>query len=80
LIQKFPEEYLRFQGFAVARFNRGNDIVPIPGTKRRAYLRDNLAATDVRLTSEEVAELDRDLPAGAAGDRYPAQAMTWLDR
>jgi aryl-alcohol dehydrogenase-like predicted oxidoreductase len=59
---------------------RGEDIVPIPGTKRRSYLRDNVSAIGVRLTPEERAELVRDLPANAAGDRYPSQAMAMLDR
>jgi aryl-alcohol dehydrogenase-like predicted oxidoreductase len=46
------------------------DDVPIPGTKRRAYLDDNLGALDVRLTPEDMAELDG-LEAMATGDRYP---------
>ncbi len=60
--------------------HQGDDIVPIPGTKRRTYLRDNLAAVSVRLTAEELAELMHDVPAVAAGDRYPSQAMAMLDR
>jgi aryl-alcohol dehydrogenase-like predicted oxidoreductase len=60
--------------------HRGQDIVPIPGTKRRTYLRDNVAAVGVRLTPEELAELTRDVPATAAGSRYPTQAMVMLDR
>jgi aryl-alcohol dehydrogenase-like predicted oxidoreductase len=60
--------------------HQGEDIVPIPGTKRRTYLRDNVSAVGVRLTAEERAELARELPAGAAGDRYPSQAMAMLDR
>lgn len=59
--------------------HQGEDVVPIPGTKRRTYLRDNAAAVGVRLT-QELADLDRDVPAGAAGDRYPSQAMAMLDR
>lgn len=58
---------------------QGEDIVPIPGTKRRSYLRDNVAAVNVRLTEEELAELSRVVPARAAGDRYPSQAMAMLD-
>jgi aryl-alcohol dehydrogenase-like predicted oxidoreductase len=46
------------------------DAVPIPGTKRRAYLDDNLGALQVRLTAEDLAELDR-LATMAVGDRYP---------
>jgi aryl-alcohol dehydrogenase-like predicted oxidoreductase len=60
--------------------HQGKDIVPIPGTNRRTYLRENVAAVGVRLTPEELAELARDVPAGAAGDRYPSQAMAMLDR
>ena len=60
--------------------HQGEDIAPIPGTKRRTYLRDNVAAVGVELTPEDVAELARDVPSGAAGDRYPSQAMAMLDR
>ena len=60
--------------------HQGEDVVPIPGTKRRNYLRDNAAAVGVRLTLEELADLACDVPAGAAGDRYPSQAMAMLDR
>jgi diketogulonate reductase-like aldo/keto reductase len=44
--------------------------VPIPGTKRRAYLDDNLGAANVRLTAEDMAELNG-LASMAVGDRYP---------
>jgi aryl-alcohol dehydrogenase-like predicted oxidoreductase len=60
--------------------HHGSDVVPIPGTKRRSYLRDNATAVGVRLTPEDLAELMRDVPAGAAGDRYRSQAMAMLDR
>ena len=51
---------------------RGEDIVPIPGTKRRTYLDENAAAADVELTAEELERLERAFPTGAAaGDRYP---------
>jgi aryl-alcohol dehydrogenase-like predicted oxidoreductase len=54
---------------------QGEDIVPIPGTKRRTYLEQNLGALDVLLTSSERAKLDEILPRGvAAGTRY-AEAM-----
>ncbi|MBD2578699.1 aldo/keto reductase [Oscillatoria sp. FACHB-1406] len=50
---------------------RGDDIVPIPGTKRRSYLEENIAATSISLTSEDVNRLEAILPLGAtAGDRY----------
>jgi aryl-alcohol dehydrogenase-like predicted oxidoreductase len=59
----------------------GEDIVPIPGTKRVAYLDDNLGAWNVRLTANELAQIDAILPAGAvSGPRYPAQAMQAIDR
>jgi aryl-alcohol dehydrogenase-like predicted oxidoreductase len=49
----------------------GNDVVPIPGTKRRSYLEDNLGALDVVLTVDDRAQLDAIMPAGAAaGERY----------
>ncbi|HEY1587856.1 MAG TPA: aldo/keto reductase, partial [Polyangia bacterium] len=53
--------------------SRGDDVVPIPGTKKRAYLDENLAAVDIRLSKEELARLDEIAPSGvAAGPRYPA--------
>jgi aryl-alcohol dehydrogenase-like predicted oxidoreductase len=55
---------------------QGDDIVPIPGTKREQYLAENAGAADVKLTSEELAEIDELLPPGAAaGPRYPEAAM-----
>jgi aryl-alcohol dehydrogenase-like predicted oxidoreductase len=51
--------------------SRGEDVVPIPGTKRRTYLEQNAAATDLELTDDELARLDEAFPRGAAaGDRY----------
>jgi aryl-alcohol dehydrogenase-like predicted oxidoreductase len=50
---------------------QGEDIVPIPGTKRRSYLEENAAAADVRLTQEDLERIDEVAPVGAgAGDRY----------
>jgi len=55
---------------------RGRDIVPIPGTKRKARLDENAAAAAVPITSAEVAALQDAVPTGAAaGTRYPAPAM-----
>lgn len=55
---------------------QGEDIVPIPGTKRRSYLEDNLAALDVELNTADLARIDEVLPPGAAsGTRYPAATM-----
>src|SRR5919201_1678897 len=50
---------------------QGEDIVPIPGTKRRRYLEENAAAADVELTDDDLARIDAELPK-AAGDRYDA--------
>ena len=60
---------------------QGGDVVPIPGTKRRKYLEENVAAAGIRLAPGELARIDRALPRGAAaGTRYPAQAMQAVDR
>ncbi|MEA3065770.1 MAG: hypothetical protein QOJ27_2222 [Sphingomonadales bacterium] len=60
---------------------QGEDIVPIPGTKRRRYLEENIGALDVNLTAEELARIDRILPPGAAaGPRYHAQGMATVNR
>ena len=59
---------------------QGEDIIPIPGTKRRKYLEENVGATAVSLTPDELAEIDRILPQSAfLGDRYPAEAMRALN-
>ncbi len=61
--------------------HQGNDIVPIPGTKRRLYLEENLVAASVHLNRSELAELDAALPPGAThGPRYTEQMMTMVDR
>ena len=50
---------------------QGDDLVPIPGTKRRAYLEENVAATEIELSEDELRRLDEAAPRGAAaGDRY----------
>jgi aryl-alcohol dehydrogenase-like predicted oxidoreductase len=55
---------------------QGDDIVPIPGTKRKKYLEENAKAIEIKLTSEEIKKLDEIFPKGAAsGPRYPEQAM-----
>jgi len=58
---------------------RGDDIVPIPGTKRRTYLRENVASADVVLRPEDRKYLDEALPP-VAGERYSEQAMKMIDR
>jgi len=60
---------------------QGADIVPIPGTKRRAYLEENLGAVDVALTADDRARIAEAIPLGAAaGDRYDARGMQGLNR
>ena len=56
---------------------QGDELVPIPGTKRRRYLEENLGALDVQLSAEELRRLDEALPVGAgAGTRYAQAAMS----
>jgi aryl-alcohol dehydrogenase-like predicted oxidoreductase len=60
---------------------KGEDMVPIPGTKRRKHLEQNAAAADIKLTPDEVAELAAAIPhSEIAGDRYAAPAMKAIDR
>ena len=60
---------------------QGEDIVPIPGTKRRTYLEENIGATSVTLTADDMKRINAVAPQGvAAGDRYPAQTMGTVDR
>ena len=60
---------------------QGGDIVPIPGTKRRKYLEENLGALQVQLSRSDLDEIREAFPAGmAAGERYPEQAMKALNR
>jgi len=61
--------------------HKGEDIVPIPGTKRRRYLEENVAAATLKLSAADVAQLDAALPPGAvAGPRYAAWHLTLIDR
>jgi len=58
---------------------QGDDIVPIPGTKRRTYLDQNLGALDVTLTASDLRRIDEAIPRGAAvGERYPDEYMNRL--
>jgi aryl-alcohol dehydrogenase-like predicted oxidoreductase len=60
---------------------QGNDIVSIPGTKRRKYLEENVAANDVKLTPADLKRIDEIAPKGvAAGERYPANMMSSVNR
>ena len=59
--------------------SRGDDVVPIPGTKRRRYLEENAEAVDLELTEEELERIEQAFPRGAAsGERYPD--MSTIDR
>jgi len=57
---------------------QGDDIVPIPGTKRRTYLEENAAAADVELTEEDLSRIDEELPE-VSGDRYEEVGMAAVD-
>jgi aryl-alcohol dehydrogenase-like predicted oxidoreductase len=60
--------------------SKGNDIVPIPGTKRVAYLLENLGALDLKLTAADLDRIDTIVPKGAAaGDRYPSALMQMVN-
>jgi aryl-alcohol dehydrogenase-like predicted oxidoreductase len=60
---------------------QGDDIVPIPGTKHRAFLEMNVAAVDIHLTQEDLDRIDQVMPLGAAaGTRYAAPQMAALNR
>jgi aryl-alcohol dehydrogenase-like predicted oxidoreductase len=60
---------------------QGKDIVPIPGTKRRKYLEENVAALDVDLTEEDLRRIDEIAPQGiAAGARYQQAMMHLVNR
>ena len=58
---------------------QGDDVVPIPGTKRRTYLEENLAAAEVELTQDDLARIDAELPE-AEGERYDRIGMTTVNR
>jgi aryl-alcohol dehydrogenase-like predicted oxidoreductase len=58
---------------------QGDDIVPIPGTKRRRYLEENAAAADVELTDDDLARIDEELP-DVSGDRYAPEGMATVNR
>jgi aryl-alcohol dehydrogenase-like predicted oxidoreductase len=82
LLVEHVDELARAKGATAAQvalawvLSRGEDVVPIPGTKRVRYLEENVKATDVELTAEDVRALDDAFPAGiAAGDRYAPDGM-----
>jgi len=60
---------------------QGEDIVPIPGTKRRKYLEENVAALDVKLTPADLLRIKKVIPlSAAAGARYPEHMMRVVGR
>ena len=60
---------------------QGDDVIPIPGTKRRRYLEENIGALRVKLTTADLIRIHQAVPPGAAeGERYPAAAMSSLNR
>ncbi len=60
---------------------QGDDIIPIPGTKRKSYLEENVAALEIELTSAELAHLNEVAPPGvAAGERYDERGMATVNR
>lgn len=81
------EEVARSQGARPSQvalawvLSRGEQVVPIPGMKRRGHLDENVAAADIELTPEGLARLDAAFPVGAAaGDRYNPEQARWLGR
>jgi len=61
--------------------HKGDDVVPIPGTKRRSYLEENVAAADIELSADEMRKLDEALaPERVSGPRYNERAMKYVDR
>ena len=60
---------------------QGDDIVPIPGTKRRKYLEENAAGAALELSASDLARIDEIAPRGAAaGTRYPESMMSFVNR
>ena len=61
--------------------HKGEDIVPIPGTKRRKYIEENVGAASIALSVDDMTRLDDALrPEAIAGPRYNERAMGWVDR
>jgi aryl-alcohol dehydrogenase-like predicted oxidoreductase len=61
--------------------HQGEDVVPIPGTKRREYLEENAAAVNVTLTDEDLRRIEEVMPKGvAAGERYGEAGMSTVNR
>jgi aryl-alcohol dehydrogenase-like predicted oxidoreductase len=61
--------------------HQGEDIVPIPGTKRREYLEENVRAVDIELTEEDLSRIEEAAPVGAAaGERYTEEQLQTVNR
>jgi aryl-alcohol dehydrogenase-like predicted oxidoreductase len=61
--------------------HQGRDVVPIPGTKRRKYLEENVAAAELRLTADDLAAIEAAVPADAvAGERYPEAGLRLIGK
>jgi aryl-alcohol dehydrogenase-like predicted oxidoreductase len=59
--------------------SRGTDIIPLIGARRRSQLAESLQALELKLTAEDLAHIERAVPAEAvAGTRYPEEQMRWL--
>ena len=59
---------------------QGDDVAPVPGTKRPQYLEENAAAVDIELTAERLEALEEIFPPGAGpGERYPAEGMATVE-
>ncbi len=76
------EEIARAKGVTPAQLaiawilSRGNDIVPIPGSRSIGHLEENIAAAEIELTAEDLARIDEVAPKGiASGERYPSTSM-----
>ncbi|HEX8880133.1 MAG TPA: aldo/keto reductase, partial [Candidatus Acidoferrum sp.] len=59
---------------------KGQDIIPIPGTKRRKYLEENAGALNVTLSQRDLKRMDEVAPHGASGPRYPEHLMALVER
>jgi aryl-alcohol dehydrogenase-like predicted oxidoreductase len=60
---------------------QGEDVIPIPGTKRRKYLEENAAAANIKLTRAEIQELEAAIPLNEiVGERYNAGGLNTIDR
>ena len=80
------EELAADKGIAVSQLAlawllaQGDDVVPIPGTKRRKYLEENAGALEIDLTIDDLRRLNEVFPSGAAaGERYPEHMMSLIN-